>query len=117
MVKMLIAVTRLPGLSRAEFQQYWRREHALLVKSVADALGIRRYVQLCSLPDHSLLVNSPQLDCDGIAEIWFDSLETLTVKHRQPNARQALNKLREDEQRFIDRSRSLVFWGSEQVII
>jgi hypothetical protein len=46
MVKLVFCLTRLPHLSRAEFQRYWRERHGPLVRESAKALGIRRYVQV-----------------------------------------------------------------------
>jgi hypothetical protein len=51
MIKLTFCLHRLPHLTRAEFQDYWFNNHAPLVASVRDALKIRRYVQLHSLPD------------------------------------------------------------------
>ncbi|MGH6955116.1 MAG: EthD domain-containing protein, partial [Caulobacteraceae bacterium] len=50
MIKLTFALVRLPSLSREAFQRYWFETHAPLVASVKDALRIRRYVQLHSLP-------------------------------------------------------------------
>ncbi|PCG14285.1 MULTISPECIES: EthD domain-containing protein [Sphingomonas] len=45
MIKMIFCLHRLPGLSREDFQLYWRERHAPLVQEVAPILRIRRYVQ------------------------------------------------------------------------
>ena len=49
MVKLVFCLTRLPHLSREEFQRYWRERHGPLVRESAKALGIRRYVQVHTL--------------------------------------------------------------------
>lgn len=46
MIKLTFCLRRLPQLSREEFQRYWLDTHAPLVRSFADALRIRGYVQL-----------------------------------------------------------------------
>src|ERR1700719_2898224 len=46
MVKLVFTLRRREDMTRAEFQRYWRERHALLVKRHADALHIRRYVQV-----------------------------------------------------------------------
>ena len=51
MVKLVFCCRRLPHLTRAEFQRYWRETHGPLVQRHADTLGIRRYVQTHTL-DH-----------------------------------------------------------------
>ena len=50
MIKLTFALVRRPELTREQFQDYWLGVHAPLVASVRDALRIRRYVQLHSLP-------------------------------------------------------------------
>jgi hypothetical protein len=53
MIKLTFALTRLPSLSRAEFQDYWYNTHGPLVATVSEVLGIRRYVQMHSAPDET----------------------------------------------------------------
>ena len=45
MFKMIYCLRRKPGLSRADFQRYWRDQHAPLVRRHAPSLGVRRYTQ------------------------------------------------------------------------
>ena len=49
MLRVTFCLKRLPGMTRAQFQDYWRNSHAPLVKEHAEALGIRKYVQSHSL--------------------------------------------------------------------
>ncbi|NCU11501.1 MAG: EthD domain-containing protein, partial [Sphingomonadaceae bacterium] len=51
MIKLTFCLKRLPGLSREQFQTYWRETHAPLVQRHAGVLGIARYVQSHSLPE------------------------------------------------------------------
>src|SRR3990167_573450 len=46
LTQMTIALTRLPHLSREDFQSYWFEHHAPLVRQCADVLGILEYHQL-----------------------------------------------------------------------
>ncbi|WP_417459021.1 EthD domain-containing protein [Kordiimonas sp.] len=116
MIKQVVIITRLPHLGRAEFLDHWRNTHAPLVQSVSDVLGIRRYVQLSSFPIGLRLGSSEPMPWDGIAEVWFNNLETITISHSEPAARDAIKKLKADEQQFIDSKRSLVLWGEEAPI-
>jgi len=81
-IKLTYCLRRRPGISLDEFQRYWRDTHAPLVAERAETLGIRRYVQVhtSDLADvHAMLQRrnggSPE-PFDGVAELWFDSLET-----------------------------------------
>jgi uncharacterized protein (TIGR02118 family) len=93
MIKLTFALVRLPHLTREQFQDYWLNTHGPLVASVKDALRIRRYVQLHSF-DEALSAGirasrdaPPQFD--GVAQLWYDSLEDLAALADDPAARAA----------------------------
>lgn len=121
MLKLTFCLVRLPRLTRDEFQTYWRGTHAPLVASVAETLQIRRYVQLHSLPHEASVgireSRSAPEEFDGVAELWFDSLETVIENGRRPGAQAAGAMLLEDEKRFIDLPRSPLWWGQEHVVV
>jgi uncharacterized protein (TIGR02118 family) len=121
MIKLTFCLVRLPHFTRAEFQDYWLRKHGPLVRSVAHELQIRRYVQLHSAPEER---NAPiratrdaPPEFDGVAELWFDSLDALTANGQRPEAQAAAQLLLEDEKKFIDLSKSPLWWGDEKVIV
>ncbi|MBW8813014.1 MAG: EthD domain-containing protein [Caulobacterales bacterium] len=121
MIKLTFCLVRLPHLTREAFQAYWRGTHAPLVASVAEALRIRRYVQLHSAAAEASAGmrasrGAPE-DFDGVAELWFDSLEAVIENGRRQEARAAAALLLEDERRFIDLPRSPIWWGEEKVIV
>jgi uncharacterized protein (TIGR02118 family) len=119
MIKLVFCLRRLPHLSRAEFQRYWREMHAPLVRRHAATLGIRRYVQLHTLehPSQDALRASrggPEA-YDGVAELWWDDVRDLA--RTDDDWRAAALALLEDERRFIDLERSPLFVGEEHPII
>jgi uncharacterized protein (TIGR02118 family) len=120
-IKLTFALRRLPHLSRSEFQRYWREEHAPLVKKNAEALRIRRYVQLHALdhPANEALRASRQAPepYDGVAELWWESFEDLAEAMAGPRGQEIAQELLEDERRFIDFSRSPLWLGEEHVVI
>jgi uncharacterized protein (TIGR02118 family) len=110
MIKLVFTLRRREGMTREEFQRYWREEHAPLVKRHADTLGIRRYVQThardTDLDDFFASSRGGQPSFyDGVAELWWDSLEDL------------VSELLEDERRFIDLPRSPLWLGEENVVV
>jgi uncharacterized protein (TIGR02118 family) len=121
MIKLTFCLHRLPSLSRAAFQDYWRGTHAPLVVSVQQPLRIRRYVQLHSMPEEMegdlRRVRGGPPGYDGVAELWWDSLDDLSATATDPDAIAAGRLLLEDERRFIDLPRSPLFWGVEHVIV
>lgn len=123
MIKLTFCLHRLPSLSRDEFQRYWREQHAPLVARHAATLRIRRYVQMHSVPDGDpvnaglrALRGGPE-DYDGVAELWWDSLDDLAAATASDEGRAASLALLEDERRFIDLSRSPLWLGREHVVI
>lgn len=121
MVKLTFCLVRLPRLSREAFQTYWYGTHGPLVASVAETLRIRRYVQLHSLPPEASeglrASRDAPAEFDGVAELWFDSLEAVIENGRRPEAQAAGALLLEDEKRFIDLPRSPLWWGQERVVV
>jgi uncharacterized protein (TIGR02118 family) len=121
MLKLTFCLIRLPHLSREAFQDYWVNTHGPLVASVAQALQIRRYVQTHSYPAEASAAlaasRGAPADYDGVAELWFDSLEAVVANGERPEARAAGALLLEDERRFIDLSKSPLWWGEEKPIV
>ncbi len=122
MIKLTFCLRRKPELSREEFQAYWRGEHAELVKQHSEVLNIRRYVQ--SHTDHGAvneaLQSGRQVEIeayDGVAELWFDSVEAMMVQASDPAAAKAGAELVEDEARFIDLANSPIFVTSENFVV
>lgn len=119
MIKLTFCLVRLPHLSRAEFQRYWREHHAPLVRSHAGSLRLRRYVQSHTLPEDA----APWLTAarggpdgfDGVAELWWDSMADFT--HRSPEAAAAGAALLADEKTFIDLARSPLFITEEFEVV
>ena len=121
MVKLVYCLRRLPHLSREEFQRYWREKHGPLVQKQKDSLNIRRYVQVhTSYDDRNEAMrsraNRPE-PYDGVAELWWDSVEDFLPEKPTPEQQRSQEVLAEDEQRFIDWSRSPVWLGKERVFV
>jgi uncharacterized protein (TIGR02118 family) len=120
-IKLIFCLRRRPELSAEEFQRYWREHHGPLVRERAEALGIRRYVQLETLDS---LVNEalarprggPE-PFDGVAELWWDDLDALATSAENDAGRAASRALIEDERRFIDFAASPIWVAREHPII
>lgn len=123
MLKLTYCLHRLPTLSRAEFQRYWRETHAPLVKAAAPHLGIERYVQ-SHTEEHEVVAATaggrgiPAGDgeeYDGVAELWFAD-DAFDGEPSEEAAKHGLI-LAEDEARFIDFVRSRIFITREHVVV
>ena len=121
MIKLVYCLRRLPHLSREEFQRYWLETHGPLVRSRAQALRIRRYVQVHTLEgsiNDALRQNRGALEAyDGVAELWWESVEEFAAATASPEGRKAVEELLEDERRFIDMERSALWVAQEHAIV
>jgi uncharacterized protein (TIGR02118 family) len=121
-IKLVFCLRRRADLSREEFQRHWRETHAPLVRERGPALGIRRYVQVHTLPagTSAALAASRAVEedeYDGVAELWWDSAESLAAAVSTPEGQRAGAELLEDERRFIDLARSPIFLAEEHVVV
>lgn len=109
MVKLIIGVRRMSGLTRTEFSTYWRDQHGPLVKSVPEFIShVRKYVQC-----HLVTGDSPfggEAGYDGVAELWFDSSQDMTRAFNEPRY---LAIIRPDELKFVDITNCISFVTEE----
>jgi len=122
MIKLVYCLRRRPELSRDEFQRYWRQTHGPLVRERAGALGIKRYVQVHTLDsplNEALRASrgSAGEPFDGVAELWWDSAESLAAATATEEGRRAAQELLADEGRFIDVERSVIFVAEEHPVL
>ena len=120
-IKIVFCIRRLESLSQAEFHEYWRTVHAPLVRERAPMLGIRRYVQSHALDVRAGAVlagvrGAPE-PFDGIASLWFDSVDAMSGAGSTPAGRAAARELLEDERRFIDLARSPIWLAEDNVVL
>ena len=90
--------------------------------SVADKLGIKRYQQVHTGYGSFALGDDPIRGemvepFDGVAEAWFDDLDSLQAAMGSPDGLAAGRLLAEDEAKFIDFSRSSGWLADEHVFV
>jgi len=119
-LKLTFCLRRKPGLSLAEFQDYWLNRHGALVRRLQPALGMARYVQVHRRDDELGLgmakVRGAPEPYDGVAELWWESEEAFKASGRTPEGREAGRLLLEDEAKFIDLARSPLWLNREHVV-
>ncbi len=117
MIRLNYFLRRLPNLSLEAFQEYWLEKHAVLLTKHASALRVRRYVQAHALPDDPLGEMMQQIygtggePYDGVAELWWKSPQDLAEALGTSEGQQGAAELLEDERRFVDFSRSSLWFG------
>lgn len=113
MIKLIICATRKAGVSREAFDRYWGENHGPLVKSVPEfARHVRKYVQ-CHLVKGAVPFGIAGA-YDGVAELWFDSVEDAAAAFREP---QYLAIIRADELKFVDGRKCISFVTEELQVI
>jgi uncharacterized protein (TIGR02118 family) len=121
MVKLVFTLRRRPDMTREEFQRYWREQHAPIVERHAETLRIRRYVQVhardTEIDDALTASRGSAAGYDGVAELWWDSLEDLIAGYSSEPGQAAGVELLEDERRFIDLPNSPLWLGEENVVV
>lgn len=122
MIKLTFCLKRLPGLSREQFQVYWREQHAPQVQRHAGVLGIVRYVQSHALPEGTGRAlaearGSAGQDYDGVAELWWESMASFAAAGQTAEGRAAGQELLQDEARFIDLPHSPIFLVEERQFV
>ena len=114
MIDIVFCLRRRPDLSAEEFRRYWLEQHAPLVESHAATLGIVRYSQHHTIDMPLTEVLRAGRGCapeqfDGMALISFESLDALQAAAASPEGVAAGVELLDDERRFIDLERSVIW--------
>jgi uncharacterized protein (TIGR02118 family) len=76
-VKVVVLLPRREGMSREEFERYWRERHLPLVAKIP---GLRRLALHRVLPDPSGSVPA----FDAVVEDWFDDGQALSAASASP---------------------------------
>jgi uncharacterized protein (TIGR02118 family) len=118
MIRIVFMLRRKPGFSLDEFHRYWHDDHGPLVAGFTKHLGIQRYTQSHRLEDPANEAAARQrggmeAPYDGVAELWWDSEETLGAATATAQGEAAGAALLEDEQRFIDLPNSPLWFTHE----
>jgi hypothetical protein len=122
-VKLVYVARRRPELTPEEFQEYWSREHADLMRELQSVLGFVKYVQSRPLdtPVNAAFARARGMSLetppDGTDELWWDSLEDLVAALSSPDGERAAGRLIEDEAKFIDFSTSHAFVTQERRVV
>jgi uncharacterized protein (TIGR02118 family) len=78
MIKLIYCITKKPGLTDAEFFHYWKNIHGPIGARIPR---LRKLVQ-----SHRITVPGDRHPptYDGIAELWFDTIEDLLAARQSP---------------------------------
>jgi uncharacterized protein (TIGR02118 family) len=107
MVKGVWQLVIKPGMTLDDFRKYWLEVHGPMALKMP---GLRRYVQ-SHLVDEAYLYAQPRFD--GVAQLWFDSVEAFAAAFSSP----AGSDLLADGRVFIDAPRMTFFMAQEHIQI
>lgn len=109
MIKSISLLTRRPELTHDEFVRHWVNIHAPLAHAVPK---LKRYVQSHIVAERTRPdIETLDVDIDGIAELWYDSLDDLRYAMSTPEAK----ILHDDGATFIGRIKTYTI--EERLII
>ena len=121
MVKLMFIAYRKPGMTHDDYVARVA-QHAELVCTVKDVTRMRRYVQVHPLPEEVnegfLAARGMTIDDipDGMAEVWWDSVEDMYAGFSGDEGAKAAQLLVEDEARFLNVERCVAFLAEDKVI-
>jgi uncharacterized protein (TIGR02118 family) len=120
MIKFVYVARRRPDISPEAFRKYWLENHGPLVRSFAQTMRAKRYVQSHTLdtPLNQIgqQIRGSRPPYDGITELWWDSVEDFVAAAQTPEGQQANLLLAQDEAKFCDLPNCSVFFTQEHVI-
>ena len=106
MIKLVYCITKKAGLTDQAFFDYWKNVHGPIGARIP---GLRRLIQ-----SRRLVVpgDKYQPDFDGMAELWFDNLESMLAARQSAEWKAA----GDDEAHFIDHGKVAYFVSEEHII-
>ena len=112
MLKVIGMVKRKSGITLEEFSRYWYEKHVPFGQTVIpESLMHKRYIQ-----NHAVkLPGGGEPPYDGVAEIYFVDLAALQRWNKWYFSDDA-KPLREDEENFMDRDKTVVVVTDERVV-
>lgn len=104
MFKTIALLKRKPGLSRADFIDYYENHHSVLIRKLQPK--IREYRRnFIDFNDGFISTVDRELDFDVITEMWYDD-RAAYEESMEVWKDQALSELRvNDEMKFLDMSK------------
>jgi hypothetical protein len=103
--KVLIFLKRRPGMSLAEFRDYYENVHSKLGEKYA--VGLRRYIRRYVQPLPAAVPGIPdELGFDVITELWFDDRAVADKVAQFASRGELPAEVLADEERVFDRSKT-----------
>lgn len=116
-VKFVMCVTRKDGMSKEAFRDYWENNHGKYFTKNAHKMNALKYIQTYTVdtPMNKYIKDSRGMrePYDGVAEVWFESMQSLQEGMSSPDGQKLGAYLLEDEKNFINHNKSTAFIAQE----
>ena len=113
MIKFVMCIKRRADLSREEFMDYWQNKHGPFFMEKSHVMKAKKYVQsqtISSPLNQGLKESRGMMDeFDGVAEVWFESEQSLIEAMGSAEMEALHGQLLADEKNFIDHEGSAAF--------
>lgn len=112
MIKIVRFVKKRKDLTMEEFRNYWLTKHSELEKMVVEKTTVRRITASFATGE---LKGGKELPFDGLAEIYFDSVEDMNVFYASEIHKTGV--MRKDEVNFVEMTADPVRVVTEEFVV
>lgn len=110
--KAMAMMAKKPGLSKAEFIDYYENHHVPLIKSMFDITEYRRsYVDLTGA---IMAPGVEKPDFDVVTELWFKTRAGYEAMLAGPSDPEIAKRVADDEAHFLDSTKTRFFIVDER---
>jgi len=117
-IKLIYLFSKRPGMTLDEFRTYYEEKHLRIfdaqLKSPELGQYITRHVRRYLTPVKDRMSDVTRSEFDAILEIWFRSEEAYDAYINSPIDADLRKVVIEDEERFLDRSRTQCYVVDER---
>ncbi|MBQ62158.1 MAG: hypothetical protein CMQ19_08785 [Gammaproteobacteria bacterium] len=103
MIKLVMPMKKRPGMSTAEFREYYETHHRVIGEKYLAGFASRYFRRFLNpLPDRSGNLTDP--DYDVILEIWYPDEATFQACGQRLSQPEIAREIAEDEEKLFDLS-------------
>ncbi|OGQ79232.1 MAG: hypothetical protein A3G40_01660 [Deltaproteobacteria bacterium RIFCSPLOWO2_12_FULL_57_22] len=112
MMKIVRFVRKRRDMTTDEFKKYWLTKHSELEKMVVQKTPVRKITASFATGE---LKGGKELPFDGLAEIYFDSVEDMKVFYESEIHKTGV--MRKDEENFVDMAADPIRVVTEEYVV
>jgi hypothetical protein len=119
MIKLVFCVKKKPDISVAEFRKRWQ-DHQIFTRSIAKAMHATRITHSLTLVieenEEFQLTRGTAEPFDALMEVWWKDSAPINAGLRDKQIHEMILRMRADQNNLVDRSRSMIFFASEDQV-